>query len=830
MYNLNERRKIMPYSIEQLKNWCMRLGNAGHFASLSILISCFLSLFLLHAELAQAAIVVSPSSVNVTVTTVQTDPIIQTISIVDDGQNTFSWTASWDQDWMELDTLSGQNATSYSTKLTIRPEGLTEGTHNGTITIYTASGNLTVSVTLNIQAPSPTPGQVRVTPESVHVTAITGQIEPITRTIHLFDDNHANFGWTASWDQDWMELDTPTGAGSSSYALLLAIRPEGLTEGTHNGTITIYTASGNLTVSVTLDIQAQPSPPPPASSTPPVKVVVSPSELQFYVAQEQLTYPDPIMVWVNGFATDDGCATTTFSQEQENVEFAWIASKSANWIILNGNPDSIVKNTHGNGSFTVGVDINQLLTNQNIYGGNVTIYDGEVTVTLSDDAHTIPVRVYVNALRYAAEKSLVTTDWLDLIMNVPVMEDISGALYVLAEHPSLAPGQVFAYIWDDVNGPHFDLFSQWGHLVPGAEDLFYVENIQDTPIAIPFSSDEYPGNPVIPYAPTNVAGTDQTPNIKAYIPITFGGGLRLIGMEGDWIIRAIVGDSNDITNWQSWRELLYYVLHIRPVTGTWVVTEEFEGESYTYIDDTGTIYPMILYEERGDFSGGVWISPVGRTPLIVTYGNSADQICKTLAIQGHRLDVSSCVQPGGYEVYFVEPSIWGNVEYLYKITTLDAAGGGYLEGTWQYRFAGEANLSRPENFSAVRQEVVIPLDPSCNCYLVNGTVNGYAVGFIVDTGASMVLLSADEDDASYMGVDLTDLNQCPYTGIGSGVGSDISVTYCYVDIEIEERLSKNNLLVGFSDDWSGPGLLGMTFLDTFHISTNAEDGTMIIAP
>ena len=566
-------------------------------------------------------------------------------------------------------------------------------------------------------------------------------------------------------------------------------------------------------------------------------LVVSPGELQFYVTQEQLTNPDPITVQVRGFAysSDDDCATTPFWQE--NIDYCWIASKSDQWITLNGNPDSIVGKAVGDGSFTVGVDINQLLANQNIYGGNVTIYDGNVTVTatISTEPDTIPttsigipVRVYVNALRYAAEKSLVTTDWLDLIMNVPVMEDISGALYVLAEHPSLAPGQVFAYRWDSVNGTRFDLFSQWGHPVAGAEDLFYAADIQNTPIAIPFSSDEDTGDPVIPYDPTDVSGTDQTPNIKAFIPITFGGGLRLIGMEGDWIIRAIVGDRNDITNWQSWRELLYYVLHIRPVTGTWVVTEEFEGESYTYIDDTGTIYPMILHEERGDLSGGVWISPVGRTPLTVTYANSTDQICDTLAIQGHRLDVSSCVQPGGYEVYFVEPSIWGNVEYLYNITVLDATGGGYLEGTWQYRFAGEANWSRPEDFSAVRQEVVIPLDPSCNCYLVNGTVNGYAAGFIVDTGASMVLLSSG--DASYMGVDLTDVNQCPFTGIGSGVGGDISVTYCYVDIEIEERLSINNLLVGFSDDWSGPGLLGVPFLEQFHVSTNAEDGTMIIAP
>jgi hypothetical protein len=719
MSNLNERRKIMPYSIEKPKNWCMRLGNAERPAPLSILISCFLSLFLLHAVLAQAAIVVSPQSVHVTVTTEQTDEIERTISFFDDVGAAFNWTASWDQGWMELDPTSG-NAT----------------------------------------------------------------------------------------------------AGSSN-STTLTILPEGLPEGTYNGNVIISAGSDNETVSVTLDIQAL----PPAAS--PGEVVVSPGELQFYVTQEQLTNPEPITVQVKG-ANSTG----------EITDFYWVASKSNQWITLNGSADSIAESNYGSGSFTVGVDINQLLENQNIYGGNVTIYDGNVTVTatISTDPDTIPttsigipVRVYVNALREAAEKSLVTTDWLDLVINVPVTEDISGALYVLAEHPSLAPGQVFAYRWDDVNGPSFDLFSKWGRPVPGAENLFYAADIQNTPIAIPFSSDEGIGDPVIPYAPTDVAETDdQTPNIKAFIPITFGGGLRLIGMEGDWIIRAIVGDSSDIYNWSSWRELLYYVLHIRPVTGTWVVTEEFEGKTYTYIDDTGTIYPMILHEERGNLGGGVWISPVGRTPLTVTYANSTDYICDTLAIQGHRLDVSSCVQPGGYEVYFVEPSIWGNVEYLYNITMLDATGGGYLEGTWQYRFAGEADWSRPEDFSAVRQEVVIPLDPSCNLYLVNGTVNGYAAGFIVDTGANIVLLSSA--NRLYMGVDFTDLDQCPFTGTGSGVGGDISVTYCYVDIEIEERLSKNNLLVGFSDSWSGPGLLGTPFLEQFHISTNAEDGTMIIAP
>lgn len=554
-------------------------------------------------------------------------------------------------------------------------------------------------------------------------------------------------------------------------------------------------------------------------------LVVSPGDLQFYVTQEQLTNPDPITVQVNGFVTSNSTS--------EAIDFCWIASKNYQWITLNGSADDIIRDTNGGGSFTVGVDINQLLANQNIYGGNVTIYDGNVTVTttLSDGSRSIPVRVYVNALREATEKSVATTDWLDLVMNVPVTEDISGPLYVLAEHPSLAPGQVFAYRWDSENGMRFDLFSQWGHPVEGAESLFYAADVQNTPIAIPFSSDEGIGDPVIPYAPTDVAWSDQTPNIKAFIPISFGGGLRLIGMEGDWIVRTIVKDNNGINDWQSWRELLYYVLHIQPVTGTWVVTEKFGGESYTYIDDTGTIYPMILHEERGNLSG-VWSSPVAQTFLTVTYANSTDQICDTFAIQGHRLVVSSCVQSGGYEIYFVEPSIWGNVEYLYKITKLEPTAAGYLEGTWQYRFAGQADWYVPQNFSAVRLEVVVLLDPSCNCYLVNGTVNGYAIGFIVDTGAFAVLL--DLADASQMGLidEETGLlnSKCDQTPeLIGGVGGTITAYKCYADIEIEGRLSRQNVEVYLSEGQS-TALLGMTFLDQFHISTSSADGTMIIAP
>ncbi|MGQ9812934.1 MAG: hypothetical protein ACUVQ2_06030, partial [Dissulfurimicrobium sp.] len=68
---------------------------------------------------------------------------------------------------------------------------------------------------------------------------------------------------------------------------------------------------------------------------------------------------------------------------------------------------------------------------------------------------------------------------------------------------------------------------------------------------------------------------------------------------------------------------------------------------------------------------------------------------------------------------------------------------------------------------------------------------------------------------------------CPVTVAGGGT---IQMRCCTVsNITIEGRLSKDNVSVAFGTQ-PGPSLLGMTFLNTFHVSTDAADGTMTIAP
>lgn len=635
------------------------------------------------------------------------------------------------------------------------------------------------------------------------------------------------------------------------------------------------------------------------SSTKTGRLVISPTSLQFYVNQEQLENPQPIVVQLSGFAlpncTDANCTTEKMEEFTydangtingtiprsddptahnviwpETLAFCWMAAPTEQWIKMNGQDAGlIVQNADGNQTLSVTIDVKRLVDGYAYSESTVkegwiqittTIHDPSIpgsgadymrkyvddniktsmTATLSDwgiagtvpiddqiSTWWIPVKVYINSLRYAQQENLATTDWMDLTLNVPVMDNTRGALYILAEHPSLAPGQVFAYRWID-GKPQFDLFSEWGHAVKDAEKLYYAENIQNTPIALPFSSDT-DASSVIPYRAQNVGMSANVTDIKAFIPVPFGGGIRLIGMEGDWIIRALVGDPRDIQNYNSWRELLYYVLHIRPITGRWLVTENnMAGDSFTYVDDsTGIIYPMNLNEERGQLSG-VWITPNAQTVLAVNYADNGDQVCNTFSIQGHRVVIDNCVKPGSYEIYFSQATLWGLFEYYYRIDEFDIDTGGKIAGIWKYRPQGE-DWTLSETFTAITQDVVVPLDPSCNCYRVAGKVNGIATPFIVDTGANTVLLNLN--DAEMYG--LTDANgtissELCTAGTADGIGGSITGYFCPVSIEIDGVLTMQNVSAFLSAN-QDTALLGMTFLKNFHVSTNAPDGTMVIS-
>ena len=537
-------------------------------------------------------------------------------------------------------------------------------------------------------------------------------------------------------------------------------------------------------------------------------VVLAPSALNFYVSTEQTADPDPVTVELHGFAypVDDGCATIV--SWGENVYLCWIVGKGSDWITLNGSDDAF----RGSGtetSFEVGIDLSKLPVHEVVYQGGVQIFEANVTVAtnlIPQAEWHLPVRVFVNALRSVEERSVSTSGTLNLRLNIPVAENVEGALYILLEHPQLLPGQTYAYRLDDSGAPSFELFSQNGHPVSGARNLYYSYDIQDTPVVLPSADADSSGLEAAPYSPMDVSdlsGNYTAPSIKGYIPVRIGEGLSLHGLEGDLVIHALVGNRHDIEDWTSWKEILLETVHIVPVTGTWLVTEEFGGSEYSYPDTL-----LILNEERGALSG-LWSGPSGTVPVEIAYLEPPEE---------------------GYEIRFTEVNALGETyEYLYRLTSVDPAGA-VLSGTWTYREEGAADWAMPQAITLTKAEVEIPLtaDPETGglSYQVDGAVNGYPVRFTVDTGAEIVSLPLSVAEA--VGIDYSNPEVCT-PGSVSGVIATGEAYFCPVDIEIQGGLRAEGVMAAFSDG-SSMNLLGMTFLQHFHIATDPMTGKMVIAP
>ena len=654
----------------------------------------------------------------------------------------------------------------------------------------------------------------------VQVNGFAYSVDDGCATTHTWGET-TDFCWVATKDQSWLRLNgTDTGIvrnrdgqgqftiGINAGLLEEYLNAQPTRPSLVRAKVTITTTlSGTPTIEVPVVVHLDSTSIPGCDPSKEGALSVSPAVLTFYVSAQDTTDPVPKNVDMKGlvYINDSGDAT-----QAQTTSFCWIVSSSTDWIRFVGSTSGVLRGMGDGYRLQVTIDRSRLPVPQEVYlsGGSMS-YEGNITIitNLSQGGTTIlPVKVYVNSLRTVEEESVSTSRQVSIPLNIPISQNVQGALYILVEHPRLLPYEVYSYRHDANLGPRFDLFSKHGRLVDGAGLLYYAPDIQGLPaVNVPYSSagHAYPPAPYQQYDLSPPTGDVTMSDIKGYLPVSLGEGISLHGLEGDIIVRALVGDPARVQDWRAWKELLYKVIHVFPVTGTWIVTDEIDGEKYTYSDDRGNTYPLVLHEENGVITGQ-WLLPGEVTNLTVRYLERPE---------------------GGYEISFREPSdLYGMVDYVYRIESFE--GSGYLQGTWQYRLPDSDRWSMPNRFTAVRQEVVVPLDPECNCYMVDGEVNGYPMRFYVDTGAAVVFLASDI--AQYMGVDLDDPARC-WEGEAEGVGGTVTVKYCLVDIEIEGRLRKNGVLAAFSDTWSGPGLLGMTFLDSLHVS-KSSDGTMILAP
>jgi hypothetical protein len=163
----------------------------------------------------------------------------------------------------------------------VQPSGLSAGTYNGTISIWSNSATnspkivpVTLTVTPSQPAPAPQP-TIGLNPTGLAFSGTTGGSNPASKSITVTNAGTGTLTWTVTDNANWL---TATQSGSSIVA---GVNLSGLAAGTYNGAITVSaTGATNTpqTIPVTLTVAAPaPSPAVSLSATPPSVTVSVPA-------------------------------------------------------------------------------------------------------------------------------------------------------------------------------------------------------------------------------------------------------------------------------------------------------------------------------------------------------------------------------------------------------------------------------------------------------------------------------------------------------------------------------------------------------------------------
>lgn len=110
-----------------------------------------------------------------------------------------------------------------------------------------------------------------------------------------------------------------------------------------------------------------------------------------------------------------------------------------------------------------------------------------------------------------------------------------------------------------------------------------------------------------------------------------------------------------------------------------------------------------------------------------------------------------------------------------------------------------------------------------NHFYTQATINGKDINFMVDTGASRVVLSAY--DAQVLGIDYQTIGTPHQTSTANGIAMSYGITLPSITIQ---GVTLYNISASVSPGLSGTGLLGQTYLRNFKITVKGDE--MILQP
>jgi aspartyl protease family protein len=120
-------------------------------------------------------------------------------------------------------------------------------------------------------------------------------------------------------------------------------------------------------------------------------------------------------------------------------------------------------------------------------------------------------------------------------------------------------------------------------------------------------------------------------------------------------------------------------------------------------------------------------------------------------------------------------------------------------------------------YSAPVETPVVSIWPTNGMYLTSGSVNGYTVDFMVDTGASVIAINGET--AKRLGLDYLNANQI---GVRTASGVELAYSIELESVQLGDISLQNVAAVVIDGPEPQRALLGMSFLNAFDMERKGE--------
>lgn len=254
----------------------------------------------------------------------------KTINISNIGSGTLTWNASSGQSWISITPSSGSITTEATTiTVAVSREGLSAGTHSGSVDITSNGGDRSVTVQMTVLPPPKL---------SVDVSSLDFGKDKTTLTFHISNIGKGSLNWEISVSKGWLTVNPQSGTiTDESQEVTVIVDRSGLSPGSYGGIISITSNGGDQSVNVSMGV---PHPP---------KLKVVPNTLNFETSLTTLTF--------NIINSGDGT-------------LIWDISEDVAWLELSNYSGTTTTETD---QIEVIVDRKGLPREPGTYGGTITI-------------------------------------------------------------------------------------------------------------------------------------------------------------------------------------------------------------------------------------------------------------------------------------------------------------------------------------------------------------------------------------------------------------------------------------------------------------------------